>query len=279
MNKGLLSFFIIINVFSSLLAQTEIPLKNYFRTLKSVKVEIGNKTYDFLFDSGAGITMVSPKIAKEHNSSVYGNYAGFRMSGEKVEMKLCDSLVLKIGGIDFNHSCVGVFDIMSLLPKELERIDGVISMKTFEDHEITLSLSDNRITVETENSFKTKIKNMHLIPSRFANGVTGSELNMLIGINAYHHIWWFLFDSGNIARTKISGSIANEWGLSSRDNEITDIGDFTFVIAGDSITTSTVIDNIIYDGALSYDFIQRSEFAISFKDKKTWIGKSVHNKQ
>jgi hypothetical protein len=277
MYKGILHFFIIMNVFYSSYAQTEISLENYFKTLKSVKVEINSKTYNFLFDSGAGITMVSPKIVKELNKTVYGNNVGFRMSGEKVEMKLCDSLVIKIGGINFHHSYVGVFDIMSLLPKEFERIDGVISMKTLEDNEITLNLSDNKLIVETEDSFKKKIKNMNLIQSRFANGPNGSELNIFIGIKAYDQLWWFLFDSGNIAKTKISKNVAQEWDLLYKENEITEIGKYKFEIDGDSIATPTIIDNIIYDGALSYDFIQQSEFAISLIDEKIWMGKTVHN--
>ena len=129
--------------------------------------------------------MVSPKIVKELNKSVYGNNVGFRMSGEEVAMKLCDSVEIKIGGINFHHPYVAVFDIMSLLPEEFERIDGIISMKTFQNNEITLNLSDNKIIVETEDSFKEKIKNMNLIRSRFANGPSGSELDIFIGISAY----------------------------------------------------------------------------------------------
>ncbi|MDP8221364.1 MAG: hypothetical protein P9X26_08460 [Candidatus Stygibacter frigidus] len=43
----------------SITLPAEIKLENYFRTLKSVKVEIGNRIYNFLFDTGAGITMIS----------------------------------------------------------------------------------------------------------------------------------------------------------------------------------------------------------------------------
>lgn len=278
MYKGILHLFIIINIFFSsyIYAQTEISLEDYFRTLKSVKVEIDNKKYNFLFDSGSGITTVSPNIIEELNKSAYGNNVGFRMSGEKVEMQLCDSLVIKIGGIDFYHPYVAVFDVMSLLPNEFERVDGIISMKTFENNEIILNLSDNKLIIETEGSFKEKIDQMNSIPSRFTNGPNGSELDIFIGIKAYDHLWWFLFDTGNIAKTKISRNIAQEWELPYQENEVTEIGDYKFELAGDSIAALTIIDNIIYDGALSYDFIRQSEYAISFTNQKVWIGKTTH---
>ena len=270
MNKKTSLCIVLIIVFQLSHAQTEISLENYFKTLKSVKVNIENRTYDFLFDTGGGITILSPKIVKEINKSTYGNSVGFRMSGEKIEWKLSDSLNIEIGGINFFHSYVGVFDVMSLLPEEFKRIDGVISLKTFEKTNVTLNLSKNILIVETEESMEEKIKNMDLVQSRFVNGPNGSELNIFIGTQVNHRLWWFLFDTGNIAQTIISTNIAGEWGLTYEENEITEIGKHKFEIAGDSIASPTIIDKIIYDGALSFDFIHQSEYTISFKEEKIW---------
>lgn len=270
MYKKIILFVISIQCLQLTYAQTDILLEDYFRTLKSVKVEIEGNKYNFLFDTGGGITMISPEIAKRINKTVYGNSVGFRMSGEKIESKLCDSLDIKIGGVNFFHSYVGVFDLMSLLPKEFERIDGLISLKTFEKERVTLNLSENRLVIETEESYKEKIKNMNFVQSRFANGLSGSELNIFIRIKVNNRLWWFLFDSGNIAQTKISEIVAQDLAIAYKENEITEIGKQKFEIAGDSIITPTIVDNIIYDGALSYDFIQQFEFIISFEDHKIW---------
>lgn len=279
MSKNKLIFAIVILGFHLTHAQTEISLENYFRTLKSVKVEIENKTYNFLFDTGGGLTIISPEIVKEINKSAYGNSVGFRMSGEKIETKVCDSVNIKIGGINFFHASVGVFDIMDFLPKELKRIDGLISLKTFEQMKIVLNLSENELIVETKKSFGEKIKRMDLVKSRFASGTNGTELNIFIGTPFNNNLWWFLFDSGNISQTKISTIVAKEWNLKmNKEGEITETGEFKFAIANDSITALTVIDKIIYDGALSFDFISQSEYAISFKDKKVWTKKHITTK-
>ena len=280
MYKKRIIFAIVILGFHLIQAQTKISLENYFRTLKSVKVEIEHKTYNFLFDTGGGLTIVSPEIVKEINKSAYGNSVGFRMSGETIETKVCDSLNIKIGGLNFFHASVGVFDIMSLLPKELNRVDGLISLKTFEQMKIVLNLSENELIIETDESFGKKNKSMDLVESRFANGTNGTELNIFIGTPFNHHLWWFLFDSGNISQTKISTNVAKEWELKTNDEGgITALGEIKFAIANDSITAPTILDKIIYDGAWSFDFISQSEYAISFKDKKVWTKKHITTKR
>lgn len=280
MIKKILIFTFLVILNHAAYSQIEITLANYFKTLKSINVEIEGKTYDFLFDTGGGLTFVSPAIVKDLNKSVYGNFIGFRMSGERMESKLCDSVTIKIGGRKFFHSYVGVFDMMNLLPKEFKRVDGLISLKTFENENISLNLRENKLIVETEKSFNKKIKHMDLVKSRFASGPTGRELDIFAGILFKNRYWWFLFDTGNIAQTKVSDNTAKEWGLTPKSgSESSSIGEYIFVLTSDSISTPTIIDKIIFDGALSYDFISQSEYTISLKDKKIWKSTPVQNRE
>ena len=279
MIKKTLIFTFLVIVVHSAYSQSEIMLENYFRTLKSIKVEIGGKPYDFLFDSGGGLTFISPEIANDMDKEVYGNFVGFRMSGEKIETKLCDSITIGIGGRNFFHPYLGVFDIMSLLPEEFKRVDGLISLKTFENEIISLNLKENKLLVETEKSYLEKIKNMSLVESQFASGPNGGELTILTGILYKNHYWWFLFDTGNIAQTKISEHTAKEWGIDPKnESETSGPGEFTFELAGDSISVPIAVDEIIYDGALSFDFINQSVYTISFKEEKLWKSTSAKNK-
>ncbi|MEQ9166185.1 MAG: aspartyl protease family protein, partial [Fulvivirga sp.] len=48
-------------------SQTQIKLNNYFRELKTVEVTIDGETYDFLFDTGGGVTVVSPQVIEKLN--------------------------------------------------------------------------------------------------------------------------------------------------------------------------------------------------------------------
>ena len=268
--KKTILFIIYLSITNLIFAQNEIKLEEYFRGLKTIEVEIENETYNFLFDTGGGLTIVSPKVIEKVGRSAYGNFVGFRMSGEQVGWKLSDSLEIEIGGTIFFHNQVGIFDIMSLLPKEFEQIHGLISLKTFEKLIISLNLNENKLILETDRSFKKKIKNMDLIPSRFANGPSGLELNIFLGTKSNNRLWWFLFDSGNIGQAKISENIVKEWELLLEGKESADNLIQLFEVAGDSIEVPIVIDNIIYDGAFNFDLIQQSEFVISLKDEKIW---------
>lgn len=252
-------------------AQTVIPLTDYFRELKTVEVTIGEESYKFLFDTGGGATVVSPQIIEKLNKEVYGHKVGFRMSGERVIFERCNDVNLSMGGISFHQEEVAVFDLMELLPKELDRIDGVISLKTFEQHEIMLDLKNERIMVETKESFHNKTKKMIAVESRFANGLAGDDLNIFLALKADGKKWWFLFDSGNISDMKISKAISTSWKPDLvMDTTMTE---FSYHFGGERMDSNMFRDDIIYDGALSYQFLYSYRFAISLSRNKVFISK------
>lgn len=265
MNKQVVFFLLIlINSVHLSFSQSEIVLENYFRNLKSIKVTIDNKEYNFLFDTGAGITIVSPKILEIINKKQHGRSVGYRMNGERVEMMLCDSIQISIGGKTFLHPTVGVFDVMTLLPKDFKPLDGVISLKTFENSLISLQLNKDKIIIETKKSFRKKVKKAYRLSSKFANGLTGQELNIFLAIQQNDKPFWFLLDSGNIAATIISDSASKSFYTPNKKNGFQS----GLKLGNEIIISNTIIKDIIYDGALSFEFIKQSEFLISFPEKK-----------
>ncbi|MEQ9165012.1 MAG: hypothetical protein RLO12_02045, partial [Fulvivirga sp.] len=157
------------------------------------------------------------------------------------------------------------------LPKELKRVDGVVSLKTFERNEITLDFNNNRITMETEESFKAKTRLMTQVESRFSNGLAGNDLNIFLPLTAGGRQWWFLFDSGNIADMKISKAIAPFWKTGLTSDSTMSI--FKYHFAGESQQSEIYIDDIIYDGALNFHFLQSYRFAISLNRNQVFISK------
>lgn len=256
------------------LSQDTIHLKPYFRELKSVDIIINGKKYDFLFDSGGGETFISTDIAKLLNKEIYGGITGIRMNGEMIKYQKADSVTIKAGATEIFHQTIGVWDIMSVLPKELPEIDGVLSLKSFENDILTIDLSKNILIIENKASSKKQFKTKALIPSRFANGNDGAELTIFIGIPKQSHTYWFLFDTGNIGPMILSPECALLWGLQSntKDSISADIKTkVEFIIGKNKIEASPLSKKIIYDGALNFESISKYIFTIDFKKKKVWV--------
>ena len=143
------------------LCQDTIQLKNYFGDLKKIDVVISGISYSFLFDTGGGETMISPSLANSLKKNIHGRVTGFRMSGEIIVYPVCDSITLTIGHTKIFHSITGVWDLMSILPKDFPNLDGVISLKSFEDMIITLDLAKSRIIIHNPGLLTKKLPKKH----------------------------------------------------------------------------------------------------------------------
>jgi len=264
--------FILLLTDSPARCQDTIQLKKYFGDLKKMDVVISGISYSFLFDTGGGETMISPSLAKNLKKNVHGRVTGFRMSGEFIAYPVCDSIVISIGHTKIFHGTTGVWDLMSILPKDFPNLDGVISLKSFEDMIITLDLAKSRIIIHNPRSFQKEAPNKTLLQSRFANGLAGNELNIFLALNKNRNRYWFLFDSGNIGSMLFSHRSAYEWGLETdTTNTNKSLGTTSFILGKKKINTNSESASIIYDGALNYDILSKSIFLIDFGKKKIWM--------
>jgi hypothetical protein len=266
--------FVILSLISTLvcLAQDTIQLKPYIGNLKSVDVFIKGVKYNFLFDSGGGETFISPEIVKLLGKEIYGSSTGIRMDGEMIKYQKADSISIIIDNSEKYHKTIGVWDIMSILPEGLPRVDGVLSLKSFVNDILTIDISKNILIIENNTFTKNQIKTKTLIPSRFANGPDGAELDIFIGIPKSGHMYWFLFDTGNIGPVILSHECATLWGLQSniKDSDMA-VTNLEFVIGKNEIKANTYSKKIIYDGSLNFESISKYIFTIDFRKKEVWI--------
>jgi hypothetical protein len=252
--------------------QDTLNLEKYAGNLKKVKVTIGSDQYYFLFDTGGGETFISSEIAKSLGKIVYGSTTGFRMSGETIRFRKCDSVSFNIGPTKIFHSSIGVWDIMSVLPEDFPKLDGVLSFKSFHDKILTLDLGNNRIISETPHSYQKAIKNKTLLKSRFANGVDGNELTVFLGLPNSGHLYWFLFDSGNLDDLSLSHNTAYEWGLENDSvTQRKQFGSLAINLGLKKIISEASSNAIIYDGSLNFAVLSKLTFIIDFPKKQVWM--------
>lgn len=250
-------------------AQDTIILKSYIENMKTTDVFIEGKKYNFLFDTGGAETIISPEVAKHLSKKTYGSTTGFRMNGDVIKAKKADHITLMIGSTIRYHPTVTVWDIMSVLPKEFPKIDGIISLKSFSDQILTLDLAKNHIIIETASSAKKAIQGKTPVPSRFANGLEGSELNIFLNIQKNHQSYWFLFDSGNSGPFLLSTETASALKLPKDKDEMN--SETQFSIGTTTMTTRSFTRDIIYDGVFNFEVISKYIFTIDCKNKKVWI--------
>lgn len=259
---------------STVFAQDTLRLKKYAGKLRTLDVSIGGQIYRFLFDTGGGETFISPSIAHQLGKEVYGSVTGLRMNGDIVKAAKCDSVIFGLGHTSIGPVSVLVWDIMSIIPADLPRLDGIISLKTLQGKKISISLKDEWIILETDRSFRKKVRNAATVPIRMANGLTGNELNMFVEVKR-HRSYWFLFDSGNIDRMIISPATASGWGYhkDSLHQESEFSGEEVY-IGTEKSRVQGRISSILYDGVLDYDFISQKTYYIDLKNNIAWKGRS-----
>jgi hypothetical protein len=271
--KTLYLSFIFLTIFAyRAYTQDTIYLEKYAGNLKKVKVTIGSNSYSFLFDTGGGETFISPEIAENLGKTIYGNATGFRMNGEIIKYRKTDSISFNLGHVTIFHSTIGVWDIMRILPKDFPKLDGVLSLKSFNDKILTIDLANNKMILETPSSYHKLIRNKNVLPTRFANGPDGNELNIFLGIHKQKHLYWFLFDSGNLGELLLSHHTAYEWGLESDTvSQWKQLGLLDISIGIKQFTSEAASKDIIYDGSLNFAILSKSTFIINFSQKQVWL--------
>ncbi len=272
MKTLLLSLLLIFTLILRASAQETIPLKAYFRDLKQVEVTIQGKTYNFLFDTGGGETFISPEVARQLGYTPYGRGTAYRMNGDRFNYLKMDSVSLMVGKVAFQPATVGVWDVMSVLPKELPKVDGVLSLKTFRNRVLTIDLAANQLTLETPASLRRQRNRLTPLGSRFATGLDGSELNVFLEVPRQGRSYWFLLDTGNISELLLSHHAAAEWGL---QNDTTaqriELNPIAIQLGQRKLVSRAAAENILYDGVLNYTLISQSRFTIDFVGREVWM--------
>ena len=111
---------------------------------------------------------------------------------------------------------------------------------------------------------------MTLLRSRFANGLTGNELNVFVGTKHDNALYWFLFDSGNLDSFIFSPLTAYEWGIQSDSVSVGKTYETDIVFGAESNKTEVVTKAVIYDGSLNFDFISKKVYLLDMIKNQVW---------
>lgn len=237
----------------------------------TINVQIGGKTYPFLFDTGAGITTVTPAIAREIGCEPFGQITGFNAGGTRIDMKRCSDVEMKLGNYAARLD-TGVFEIMHFFSPETKEIGGFISLQTFADKAITVDLAGNRLIVETDNSLAERVKDMKPLESRLGIQGGGAVIDVFAAANTPKGKIWMLLDTGNFSTIQLAPHAQEMLGINF---DAPNRAKMAKLVKLDLIGLGTIEmpareRQMIYDGMLNYDTISKMIVTIDVRNGRIW---------
>jgi hypothetical protein len=237
----------------------------------TLEVVINGKARSFYFDSGGGVSAISPALAKEIGCVPFGGQAAYNAGGAKFTIKRCENVMMNIGGYAVKKD-VTVFDPMPFFPNAKGLIEGSIALDAFDNQVITIDLIKNRLRVETEKSFKNRIKDMKPLASRLSREVSGFSLDVFVAANTPKGKIWMLLDTGNTNKMLFTSTAQEILGVnlkSETGEKLTKPVKLDLVGLG-SVEADSRERDMIYEGMLSYEVIEKMLFTIDFQTGRMW---------
>lgn len=238
--------------------------------IPTISVKIKGKDYAFFFDSGGAVTSISPQIAAEIGCNPFGQMTGYNAGGKEFKMKRCDDVEMNVGGFAVKLDTT-VGNAMNFFPPGTPQIDGMISLHTFENQIITMDLIKNVLQVETEKSFKKKIKDMKPLKSRLSRELGGYGVDIFFAASSPKGKIWLLVDTGNTNKLLLAPHAQEQLNIAFDEPK-----DKTFKLVELDLLGYGKIETVgrdrtmIYDGMLNYDTILKMLLTIDLRTGEAW---------
>lgn len=213
-----------------------------------------------LFDTGAGITSVTPAFARRIGCIPFGSATGFRMRGDRLSTQKCGSRKLAVGTKALGRE-IAVFDLASLLPPDAPPIDGIFGLDVFDGRLITLSLSHHLITTDHRPGFGWSEGKM-----RVARELGGAALTIFAQSAAETGDLWLLLDTGHIGPVFLSPGALEQLGSPRLDLPVT----LGVNGVGSRDVKATRAEGLIYDGVLGEPFLREFDIAVDLQRQRIW---------
>jgi len=249
-----------------------LPLKPYFGDLKSIDVTAGDKTVPFLFDTGGGLTCITPEVARNVGCTPFGRLTGFRSIGERLDLERCGKIPLRLGSASLEIE-LAVFDLMPLLKQQgdVPLAGGMASLDMFAGLPLTLDFTHGTLVIESPASLVERVKSMKPISVRFQRQAGGAALDLFLEIQAKTGTIWLEVDSGNAGPVRLSPHAIKQLGLNASLNDRVDV---TLEVRGlGALPNDAYVDERIYDGLLNTIFLKQIVLTVDFSTGRAWARK------
>jgi hypothetical protein len=235
----------------------------------TLTVVIDGVPHPFLFDTGGGVTIVSPSLVRSIGCRPWGQVTGFRMTGQRMSFQRCDTVHLTIAGQHFIASTASIFDINVLAPHAHTKIAGSIALDLFAGQTITIRPLAEEIVIETIASRRARVRGCQALPLRIVRDAEGVALTADIAVPTAEGTAWMELDTGNLGPIAISKTIAPLFGLTPGRKKTASV---TFALAqGITVAGPAWVGDFILDGDIGRSFLCHWDVTLDLASKQAWF--------
>jgi hypothetical protein len=236
----------------------------------TVRASVNGHERTFAFDSGEGVSMISPELAQAIGCKPWGQVTGIRMNGERIDAPHCDDITFDVAGQHLAAPSVIVFDLMKFFKPGEPRLDGSLGFDLFAGRAITFEFSGRSIVLESPASLATRVAHGTEVPIRIVRDAEGLALTVDVGVPTPEGMAWMELDSGGGNSIIIGKHIASLFKL---DPESKGMQQVSFTLAGKIPVTAParVMDHMIMDGNINVPFLRNWDVTLDFATGRAWV--------
>ena len=214
MLRILIAFLLVSPVLSHSQAQ---PVTISFETNSEGMIKIpvafaGVETRAFL-DTGAGLDIVAPSVFKKMQGRPAGFLAGFRMSGERMDIALYTIDSVRIGPFEKKNVTIGVLDVLDKIG-----IQAMVGMTDLREQPFTIDFVHKRLTFEAAKSLRERSLQGTTVLLRM-DDVRGVSLDLFAEFSFANASGWCEMDTGDPG-TAVNTRLMEPLGIDQEGNTV-----------------------------------------------------------
>jgi hypothetical protein len=230
--------------------------------LLTATVMVAGKPRRFLVDTGGGMTVFSPELAAEAGCVFGPPLTGFRMSGERIDAPRCEGAQVSIGQWSSQEHTALVLDLNQMLPPEWPRLDGLLSLATFNHAVVTYDLQTRRLVVGAHVPARSA-----QLRVRFERQVTGLALGAFVATRRGDADYWLEIDTGNTGPVILNQPVAAIFALNNSSETTT----IELNLTGTPLTTVAGAAPLRFDGNIGLPTMANWVLTFDLEHEQVWL--------
>jgi hypothetical protein len=254
---------------------TSIPLGTFRGMQPTLTATVAGHEGTFLLDTGGGISIVSPTLARSVGCEPWGNVTGFRMTGQRIDLPRCDDVAIALAGSPYRVPTAAVFDIMSIAGKDPPPLDGSLALDVFADKAITIEQAEHRLIVEDKASLGARTRHAIEVPIRLVREAEGLALSVVVGVPTSKGLAWMELDTGNDDSViVVSKSIAPLLGVDQASHSPQRI---EVALAPGIVLEggAKIVDGLVMDGNIGIPFLKAWNITLDLQHGRAWFAPAL----